>query len=73
MPMCYNDLLEYRRTDDVMENLSNAMLSPSHARITENIFAEMFNLALFCLDIATNCTGDHQQSLQMASKPVDED
>ena len=44
----------YRRTDYVMENLSNAMLPPSHARITENIFAKMFNLALSCLDTAKN-------------------
>ena len=41
--------------------------------ITEKIFTEMFNLALSFLDIATNCTGDHQQSFQMACKSADED
>ena len=56
-----------------MENLSNAMLSPSHAQITEKNFAKMFNLALSCLDVATNCTGDHQQPFQMACKSADED
>ena len=35
-----------RCTDDVVENLSNTMLSPLHMQITKKILAEMFNLAL---------------------------
>ena len=59
------DLLEYRRTDGVVENFPNTILSPSHAQITEKISAELFNSALSCLVVATNCTGDHQQSFQL--------
>ena len=48
-----------------MENFPNTILSPSHAQITEKISAELFNSALSCLVVATNCTGDHQQSFQL--------